>query len=216
MKPLRPRVVSVVAAGFGLALGAAGVTHAFAAKPLAPPLPCKLTLGCVPVVGDVRVAAPALPAGLVFRGAQDSFVPAVGGGKQKIKKKDYTSDDKPWRGPGVADVGNKISVSILHSDQPEDVPVTAVPDGAVSGPPEIVKPQAGSLPGNLATIKIGGLKAYVTEQKYPLTNVKSGQRELVPVSSVGIALSPTDHILLTGEGVTLAQLQLVAATLEVL
>ena len=214
MKPLRPRVVSVVAAGLGVAVGAFGLTHAFAASasPAKPAGPCTLQLSCVPVVGEV--AKLVTPPGLVPRDSQETAIPAVGGGTKKIKKKDYTSDDTPWYGPGAVKVGRKITVNVIHSDKPEDVPITSLPDGAISPAPG-VKPQPGTLPTGVASIQLGAFKAFVTEQPYPLQKVSNGKIEPVPVSSVGIALSPTDHILLTGEGITLAQLKVAALSLEV-
>jgi hypothetical protein len=220
MKLLRPRVVSVAAAGLGVALVAVGATHALAAsatsaRPRA--LGCQIILDCIPAIaGEVRAV---VPPGLVDRGTEQSLVPAVGGGKQQIKKKDYASDDKPWQGPGDLKVGRKISVRVIHSDKPEDVPVTSLPDGVEKlrdSLPDNVKAQAGTLPGNIVTISIGGHKAFITEQTYPLKRVRDKKTEQVPVSSVGIVLSPTDHILITGEGITVAQLQLVATTVEVL
>jgi len=182
---------------------------------------CSLLLDCVPVVGDVvKVAVPAgvLPPGLVGIGAENGKIPSAAGGMQTINRQNYASADKPWVGPGDLQVGRKITVNVIHSDKPEDVPVTSLPDGIEKlreNLPDSVKAQAGTLPANVVSIQLGVHKAFVTEQAYPLKRVKDKRPEAVPVSSVGIVLSPTDHILITGEGVGLAQLQALALKLEV-
>jgi hypothetical protein len=166
----------------------------------------------VPVVGEV--AKLVVPPDLVPRAGEELAIPSLGGGTKKIKKTNYASNDTPWQGPGATRVGRKITVNVIHSDKPEDVPITSLPDAPVS-PPDGVKPQPGTLPAGVASIQLGVYKAFVTEQSYTLQKVSTKRDEKVPVSSVGITLSPTDHILLTGEGITLAQLKAVALSLEV-
>src|SRR3954467_4869781 len=134
MKLLRPRALSVAAAGLGVALCAVGATHVFAASASssrASQARCSLLLDCVPVVGDVvKVAVPAgvLPPGLVGIGAENGKIPSAAGGRQTINRQNYASADKPWVGPGDLQVGRKITVNVIHSDKPEDVPVTSLPD----------------------------------------------------------------------------------------
>jgi len=220
MKLLRPRVVSVAAAGLGVALGAVGLTHAVAASaPAATPRAagCTLRLDCVPVVGEIVGAV--VPSGLVDRGTEQSVLPSVGGGTKRVSTKKYASDDQPWQGPGQLKVGRRITVQVMHSERAQDEVLAGLPEGMEKlreGLPESVKAQAGTLPSNVVTVNLGVHKAYVTEQRYPLKKIRDKKIEQVPVSSVGIALSPTDHVLITGEGIPLVQLQAFAATVEVL